>query len=372
MISRRASAVEASGIRKMFELVASMEDPINLSIGQAHFDPPEAVKQAAIEAVEENFSRYTVTQGLPELNERTLDRLAEQYGYQGRHSIITLGVSGGLQLGFMGLLDPGDEILIPDPYFVMYPVLAGMCSGVPVYYDMYPGTPLTEQALEQGISERTRAILINSPSNPTGRTLTAEELDAVGRVAERHDLTVISDEIYDAFVYDGPHVSAVGHVDEQRLLLLGGWSKTYGMAGWRLGYAAGSAELIDAMRRMQQFSFVCAPSIVQRAGLAALDVDMSAQISAYRGKRDMIVEGLGDLYEIASPGGSFYMFPELPGGLETDVFMQRCLERRVLVVPGKAMSRRATHFRLSFAATDDVLQRGITELRAIAEEARAT
>lgn len=369
MISRRAGGVESSGIRRMFELVSNMEDPINLSIGQAHFDVPEPIKAAASAAIDDDFSRYTVTQGLPELNEAVLARLAARHGYGGRHSMITCGVSGGLMLGFMALLDPGDRILVPDPYFTMYPVLARMCSGEPVSYDAYPGTPLDAEALGALVDDRTRAILINSPSNPTGRTLTAEELDAVGRLAAERDLVVISDEIYDEFVYDGPFVSAIGHVPEERLLVLGGWSKTYGMPGWRLGWAAGPDALVDAMRRMQQFSFVCAPSMVQRAGLAALDVDMSAEIEAYRGKRDRVLAGLEGRYEVAAPGGSFYMFPRLPEGFDGDRFLEAAIERRLLVVPGKAFSARDTHFRLSFAAEDDVLDRGLQALAAIAEDA---
>ena len=370
-ISRRAASVEASGIRRMFELVASMPDPINLSIGQAHFDVPGPVKQAAVAAIESDFSRYTVTQGLPELNRGVLAKLAAREGpaadLSGARSIITAGVSGGLMLGFMALLDPGDEVLVTDPYFTMYPVLARMCSAVPVTYDLYPGRPLDEAALEAAITPRTRLILVNSPSNPTGRTLGDGELRAVGSVAEAHGLVVMSDEIYDEFVYDGPHVSAFGRVPADRLMVLGGWSKTYGMPGWRLGWAVGLDEIVDAMRRMQQFSFVCAPSLVQKAGLAALDVDMSAEIADYRRKRDLLVAGLAGHYEIVPPGGSFYMFPRLPGGLDGDGFLKQALERSLLLVPGKTFSAHDSHFRLSFAADDRVLERGIAALIDIAE-----
>ncbi|MCB9899423.1 MAG: aminotransferase class I/II-fold pyridoxal phosphate-dependent enzyme [Planctomycetes bacterium] len=368
MLSRRASGIQPSGIRRIFELVASMEDPINLSIGQAHFDVPEAVKEAAIAAIREGFNRYTVTQGLPELNARILDRLRDRYGLQGRHSLVTAGVSGGLMLGYLGLLDPGDHILLPDPYFTMYPVLADMVSATWSTYDLYPGTPLTEDALEAKLTERTKMILVNSPSNPSGRTLTGDELDAVGRVAERHDLIVLSDEIYEDFVYDGPHVSAIGHVPEERLLQLGGFSKTYGMPGWRMGWAVGPQPLVDAMRLMQQFSFVCAPSMAQKACLVAFDVDMSGHIAAYAGKRDRILAGIGGHYEVASPGGSFYIFPKLPPGCpDSAAFLERALERKLLVVPGKAFSARDTHFRLSFAAGDDVLERGVEALVELAE-----
>lgn len=370
-ISHRAAGIEASGIRRIFELVSSMDDPINLSIGQADFDVPQPVKMAAVEAIQAGHNRYTVTQGLPELNAAVLARLADRYGFAGRETMITSGVSGGLMLGFMAVLDPGDEVLIPDPYFVMYGMLATMVSASWGTYDLYPGNELTEAVLEAGLTERTKAILINSPSNPTGRTLTAAELDAVGAVAARHDLLVISDEIYDEFVYDGPYVSAIGHVPEERLLVLGGFSKTYGMPGWRMGWAAGPEDVVDSMRKMQQFSFVCAPSIAQHACLEALKTDMSAEIDEYRGKRQRMLDGIGDVYDVAPPGGSFYMFPRLPAGAQTELFIEKCLERKLLVVPGKAFSAASTHFRLSFAASDSTLDRGIEALRSVAAELAA-
>ena len=348
-----------------------MDDPINLSIGQADFDVPQPVKMAAVEAIQAGHNRYTVTQGLPELNAAVLARLADRYGFAGRETMITSGVSGGLMLGFMAVLDPGDEVLIPDPYFVMYGMLATMVSASWGTYDLYPGNELTEAVLEAGLTERTKAILINSPSNPTGRTLTAAELDAVGAVAARHDLLVISDEIYDEFVYDGPYVSAIGHVPEERLLVLGGFSKTYGMPGWRMGWAAGPEDVVDSMRKMQQFSFVCAPSIAQHACLEALKTDMSAEIDEYRGKRQRMLDGIGDVYDVAPPGGSFYMFPRLPAGAQTELFIEKCLERKLLVVPGKAFSAASTHFRLSFAASDSTLDRGIEALRSVAAELAA-
>jgi len=355
-----------SGIRRIFELVATMPDPIDLSIGQAHFDVPDAIKEVAAGAIRDGHNRYTVTQGIPELNDAVLARLASRTGYDGEETLITCGVSGGLHLGFLALLDPGDEILIPDPYFTMYAVLAGMCDARVRTYDLSPGLPLTEERLTAGIGERTKVLLVNSPSNPTGRTLDDEEMRLVGRVAREHDLVVVSDEIYDAFVYDGPHVSAAGRVDTDRLLLLGGFSKTYGMPGWRLGHAAGPGPLVDAMRRFQQFSYVCAPAPLQRAALAALDVDMSAEIAAYRGKRDRLVAALSEAYDVVSPGGSFYMFPRLPEGLDGDAFMRAALDRHLLVVPGKAFSERDAHFRISFAAEDEVIERGIEALLDIA------
>jgi len=370
MLSRRVSGLRPSGIRRIFELVASMDDPINLSIGQAHFEVPEVLKEAAIKAIRDGHNRYTITQGLPSLNKRVQARLAQRYGFEGKHSLITSGVSGGLMLGFMGLLDPGDHVLLPDPYFVMYGMLAELVSATWGTYDAAPGTPLTEEALEAGVTERTRLLLVNSPSNPTGRTLTAAELDAVGAVAARHNLVVVSDEIYEDFVYDGPHVSAIGHVDPERLLVLGGYSKTWAMPGWRMGWAAGPEPLIDAMKLMQQFSFVCAPSMAQHACLDAFELDMSSFVADYKAKRDRLLEALSPHYEIVPPGGSFYMWPRLPAGmLGSGPFMERAIARKLLVVPGNAFSASDTHVRLSFAAEDAVLERGVTELLALADEA---
>ncbi len=367
MVSRRADGVEASGIRKIFERVQFMDDPINLSIGQAHFDVPDVIKEAAIAAIRDGFNRYTVTQGLPELNDRILDRLEKRYGYDGKESLVTAGVSGGLLLGFMGVLDPGDHVMLPDPYFTMYPVLAGLVGADWSPYEMAPGVPLTEAALEKGRTDKTKLLLINSPSNPTGRVLSADELDVVGAFARKHDLIVVSDEIYDEFVYDAPHASAAGHIDTDRLLLLGGFSKTFGMPGWRMGYAAGPHDLIDAMRRMQQFTFVCAPSMAQAACLAAMDVDMSEQIADYSHKRDSFHARLAERFDFPTPGGSFYMYPPLPAGATGETFTEAALEQKLLLVPGSAFSAKDTHFRLSFAASDEVLDRGADALLGLAD-----
>ncbi len=368
MISRRAQSMPESGIRRIFEMVSGMENPVNLSIGQPHFDVPQEVREAAAAAIQEGHNRYTVTQGLPELNDRVCTYIQDKTGYQAPSSLITGGVSGGLLLGMLASLDPGDEILIPDPYFTMYAVLAGVCGAQWVTYDLYPGVALTESSLEEGITERTRAILVNSPSNPTGRTLNAAEMEAVSNVAERHDLLVISDEIYEAFVYDGPFVSAGQYVDPDRLLLLGGFSKTWGMPGWRMGWALGPGSLVDAMRRFQQFSFVCAPTPFQHAALKALDCDMTEQIAAYQQKRDRIVDGIGAHYDVSRPQGAFYCWPALPPGIQADHFLQAALEQNLLIVPGSAFSPRQTHFRLSFAAQDDTLDRGVEILVKLAED----
>lgn len=367
MLSDRVQGLQASGIRKIFEMVASMEDPIDLSIGQADYDVPEPVKEAAIKAIREGFNRYTVTQGIPELNERIRAKLKASYGYEPDRTLVTSGVSGGLLLSFLSLVNPGDEVLLPEPYFVMYKILTELAEGVPVYYDLYPDFRVTRERLESKITEKTKLILVNSPSNPTGSVLTAEELKTISDVARTHDLLVVSDEIYEQFVYDEPFHSICEFCPE-RLIHLGGFSKTFGMPGWRMGYATGPAEILDKMTILQQFSYVCAPSFAQKAVLYALDCDMSEWIDRYRRKRDLVFEGLKNSFDLVRPGGSFYIFPSLPHGVTGAGFASEAIKRNVLVVPGTAFSGRDTHFRISFAAPDERLEQGMEILSDLARE----
>jgi len=363
-LSKRSSMIEASGIRKMFELVATMENPINLSIGQPDFDAPDPMKEAAIRAIREGKNKYTVTQGIPELNERIIARFVERYGFHPEASLVTGGVSGALLLAFLTILDPGDEILIPDPYFVMYNHLSTICGAKIKLYDLYPDFRLDVKKIEELITPKTKILLLNSPQNPTGAVLSAEELRETAALAEKYDLLIVADEIYEEFVYEGDFHSICEFYE--KVVLLGGFSKTYGVPGWRLGYAVGPNEVIDAMRTLQQFSFVCAPAPLQYAALAAMDLDMSPWISEYRGKRDLIYGGLKDYYKIEKPQGSFYAFPEVPAKLSEKEFIKKALEKKLLIVPGSAFSTRATHFRLSFAAPNKELERGIEILNSLA------
>ncbi|MEW6742678.1 MAG: aminotransferase class I/II-fold pyridoxal phosphate-dependent enzyme [Planctomycetota bacterium] len=367
MFARRVRNLRPSGIREIFRLVAQMENPVNLSIGQAHFDVPDNVKEAACEAIQSGRNKYTVTGGLPELNDKIRASIMRRSGRCPEASLVTAGTSGALMLSYLSLLNPGDEILLPDPYFIIYRSLAEILEVRPVYYDLYPDFRLTEAKLEAQVSPRARVILINTPANPTGATLSESELRAVARVAKRHDLLVIADEIYDAFVYDGRFRSIVEFCD--KVLLLGGFSKTYGMPGWRLGYAVGPGALIDIMATLQQFSFVCASAPAQYAALVALETDMSPWIAEYRLKRQRIVEGLKGYYQAVTPGGSFYIFPRLPDGISGQDFVKRALDRKLLIVPGTAFSRRDSHFRISFAAEDDDIDRGLAILRDLAQPA---
>lgn len=368
MVSERARRVRPSGIRKVFERAALLKNPIDFSIGQPHFDVPDLIQQAAIEAIRAGKNRYTVTQGIPELNAKVAARLGARLGRPIEHTMITAGVSGGLTLAYLTLLDPGDEILLPEPHFVLYRVLAEILGVEPRYYNLYPDFKLTRAALEAACSERTKVLLLNSPSNPTGAVHSFEELQIAADFARERGLALISDEIYDSFVYDEPYRSVAELVPDT--LVLGGFSKTFGMPGWRMGYAAGPQDVIDAMAKMQQFTFVCAPTPAQHAGVVALDLDLAEYVAAYRRKRDRICEALADHYDLVRPGGSFYLFPPLPHGQTSESFTDRALEQELLIVPGRAFSQQDSHFRISFAVEDAVLDQGIEVLLRLAERSR--
>ncbi|MCB9870809.1 MAG: pyridoxal phosphate-dependent aminotransferase [Planctomycetes bacterium] len=370
MLAKRMSRVEPSGIRRIFELMSTMDDPINFSIGQAHYDPPEALVEAACRAMRAGHNRYTVTQGLPELNQRLLDRVEARYGRRPDSCFLTSGVSGGILLSFFALLDPDDEILLPDPSFMMYRILANLVGAKIRYYDTYPDREprfhIDAAQIEQLVGPRTKVVFLNSPSNPTGGVLTEEEVGVLVRAAERVGAYVISDEIYDAFVYEPTYASPVSCYD--RVIQLGGFSKTYGVPGWRMGYATGPADVLDGMKTLQQFSFVCAPAPFQYAiAEVALDLDMSGYIEQYHAKRNRLVADLHPDYQLVPPAGSFYAFPRIPSGMGEKAFLDACFAEKVLVVPGSAFSARDTHFRLSFAVTDEDLSRGIHALNGIAE-----
>lgn len=364
MLSERAGRIRPSGIRKMFERAAQMQDPIDFSIGQPHFEVPEEIQRAAIDAIRTGKSRYSVTQGIPELGEKVSHALTQRLGRPVESSLITAGVSGGLLLSYFVLLDPGDEILVPEPYFVIYRVLAELLGAKAVYYDTYPDFRLTRAALDRASTERTKVLLLNSPANPTGSVLSEDELRVAADFARQNKLVIISDEIYEAFVYDGPHRSVAEFHEET--VVLGGFSKSYAMPGWRLGYAAGPAPLLEAMSTLQQFTFVCANTVAQHAAVPALDLDLSGYVDDYRRKRDRICAALAESYHPVRPGGSFYLFLAAPAGETGATFAEKALAKELLVVPGKACSERDTHFRLSFAVDDAMLERGIDVLNSLA------
>ncbi len=364
-IAERMRLMDASGIRKVFDLAAKLADPINLSIGQPNFDVPEPVKAAAIEAIRAGKNKYTQTQGTAELREAIARACRQEFGWGDpyraeaigdRGYLVTSGVSGALMLALLTLVNPGDEVVFTDPYFVMYSHLVRICGGVPVPASTYDDFRPDINRLADAIGDRTRLLIINSPANPTGAVYSAAELRDIAELAGRRDLLVISDEIYNLFCYDQPYVSMVSLYDNT--LLMRGFSKSYAMTGWRMGWCTGPRAIIEKMTMLQQYSFVCAPSMAQEAGLAALASDMSAEVAAYKRKRDMVYDALGPAMGLVKPGGAFYAFCPAPGG-DATAFVAKAIASNVLIIPGNVFSTRDTHFRISYATTDDKLAEGL-------------
>ena len=357
-LSARVGRIDSSGIRKIFDLAKALKDPINLSIGQPDFDVPPALKQAAIAAIQAGKNTYTQTQGIPELRAQITaqEQVFTGRAYTPEQVLVTSGVSGGLFLALLALVDDGDEVIIPDPYFVMYKHLVALFGGTPVYLDTYAsGFGLDPIALERLITPKTKLLLLNSPANPTGRILSKSELQAVAAVCARHHLLVVSDEIYRHFSY--VPMTSMGEIYADTLVLVG-HSKSFGMTGWRLGYACGPAEVVQAMTKVQQYSFVCAPSITQYAALACPDVDLHPYIDTYRAKRDLMVGILGQHFELAPPDGAFYLWAKAPAGWTGSAFVNHCIANNLLVIPGNVFSERDTHFRICYTVPDAKLKQG--------------
>lgn len=367
-ISTRANGVDASGIRKVFDLAAKLKDPINLSIGLPDFDVPEVAKQAAIAAIQSGQNRYTVTQGIAPLRDKIRASLSQEIGRDVGDVLITSGVSGGLLLAIMATIDPGDEAIFLDPYFVMYKHLLTMAGGKSVAVDSYPDFRFPTERVERAITPRTKLLILNSPSNPTGAVMSEQEIRDAVHIAKKHDLLIISDEIYEPFLYDvdrskgGLYSPAALY---ERTLILRGFSKSHAMTGWRLGYAAGPAEIVGQMTKLQQYTFVCAPSPFQFAAVAAMDVDMQGPRDAYRRKRDLVYEMLSKKFDVTHPGGAFYIFPAAPAGISPADFCAKAIEKNVLIIPGGVFSERDTHFRISYATTDEKLREGCEILNSL-------
>ena len=388
MFSERVLALPSSGIRRAFELGATMTDPVNLSIGQPDFAVPDAIKNAAIDAIRANKNGYTLTQGDTGVLNAIISRVKWDLGWdidavsKGKSDaslLFTSGTSGALQLVCTSLLNPGDELIIPDPYFVLYPALAELIGAKAVRCDTYPDFRMTAARVEPLITPRTKAILLASPGNPSGVVNTSKECDELLDLCRRRGIVLISDEIYDEFTYSEVRTEHAAGDPTAKLcpsparrpgaqdcvVVIRGFGKTYGCTGWRLGYATGPRPLIEQMTKLQQYTFVCAPSALQHGAAAALHVDMSHIVTDYQQRRDLVVQRLSTVTELATPGGAFYAFVKIPeklGLTASRFFEERCVPRNVILVPGGTFSSRDTHVRLSYAAPREKLLRGLDVL----------
>jgi aspartate aminotransferase len=362
-IAERMRRIDASGIRKVFDLAAKMQDPINLSIGQPHFDTPQPVKDALVRAVAEGRNAYSQTQGIASLVQKIQSAVTAEYSHSDRQAFITSGTSGGLMLALSVLVDPGGEVIVFDPWFVMYKHLTTLAGGKVVEIDTYPDFRIDLDKVRAALTPRTRAILVNSPSNPTGYVATPEELEGLAKLCVEKDIPLISDEIYKAFCYDRPFVSPARW--NPQTIVIDGFSKSHSMTGWRIGWAHGPEHVIQQMLKLQQFTFVCSPHPVQYAGLVAWDHDITERVAEYRSKRDFLVGELSGHYEIQGAGGAFYLFLKAPWGTGSE-FVAEAIRNNLLIIPGNVFSSRDTHFRISYAADQRTLERGCEVLRRLA------
>jgi aspartate/methionine/tyrosine aminotransferase len=366
-ISRRAAAFDSSGIRKAFDLAARLEDPINLAIGQPDFEMPEAARTAAKEAIDAGKHGYTPTQGIPQLRERLEHDVRRETGQPGRALCVTSGSSGALVLALMAIVDPGDEVILFEPAFVMYRPLVEFLGGRAVAIDTSPSFRIDVDRVTAALTPATKAILLNTPANPTGFVADAATVRDLAALAERHGVTLISDELYRSYCYDAPFASPALH--SERVVVIDGFSKSHAMTGWRVGWVHGPKEIIDACTMLQQYTFVCSPHVGQWAALAALDAPMDLPLADCRRKRDRLMAGLRSHYEFVQPGGAFYLYPQAPGGSGKAFAARAAEEEKLIVVPGSVFGAADTHFRIAYTVTDRTLDRGIAALCRLAATA---
>jgi aminotransferase len=374
-ISRRMQAVPPSGIRKFFDLLSTIDDVISLGVGEPDYVTPEPIRRAAIESIEHGHTHYTSNYGLPELREKLSAHLERLYGvhYDPKTEIvITSGSSEAFDIALRALLDPGDEVLCSDPCYVAYLPATVMAGGsfVPVRTSAANDFRLMAADVEAAITPRSRVILLGYPSNPTGATMGRDDLAAIAAVAQRHDLAVVSDELYDRMTYVGEHTCFASLPGAHgRTVLLGGFSKAYAMTGWRLGWVAAPAPLAEAVMKVHQYVMMSAPTASQYAAIAALDHGESfvaEMVAEYDRRRRLIVDGLRAVgLPTFEPRGAFYAFPDISvTGLDSVSFSERLLaEERVAVVPGSAFGDAGEGFvRACYASGYEQIERALERI----------
>ncbi len=368
-IATRIHSVPPSGIRRFFDIAATMPDVISLGIGEPDFVTPDVIRNAGVRSIEAGYTAYTSNSGLLELRVALAEHLERMYGVRydpERELLITVGVSEALQFAMTATVNPGDEVLIPEPCFVAYPATVAFADGKPVYVptSVEQEFQVTAEALEAAITPRTRGLLIGYPNNPTGAVMSRERMQEIADVAERYNLLVYSDEIYDRLVYGVEHTcfAALPGMRE-RTVLLGGFSKAYAMTGWRLGWLAAPADIADAVRKVHQYAIMSAPTASQYAGLEALrsgDEAVQQMVAEYDRRRKVMVSGLNQIgLPTFEPRGAFYVFPQVKHlGLTSDEFATRLLsEQQVAMIPGEAFGPSGEGFvRACYATSMDKIE----------------
>lgn len=350
-ISKQVDQISPSGIRRFFDLLSSMEGVISLGVGEPDYATPWHIREAAIYSLEKGYTMYTSNLGMPKLRQELSRYLKDNYNLgcdPDSELLITVGVSEGLDLAMRAILNRGDEVIMPDPCYVSYNPCVILAGGIPI---MVPTTQennfeISAADIEARITSQTKAILIGYPANPTGVVMSRDELSQMAEVARRHDLLVISDEIYAKLVYGVEHTCFATLPEmKENTILLGGFSKAYAMTGWRIGYAAATREIIAAMTKIHQYTMLCAPIMGQVAAIEALrggEASIAEMVEEYNRRRLVMVKGLNDIgLSCFEPRGAFYAFPSVKDtGMTSEEFAERLLiEEKVAVVPGSAFGQ---------------------------------
>ncbi len=374
-ISQRVQAVPPSGIRRFFDIAATMQDVISLSIGEPDFVTPDSIRKAGIASIQRGETKYTSNSGTVELRNALADHLAKRYNVRydaEKELLVTVGVSEALHCAMLATIDPGDEVIVPEPSFVAYKPSVVFAGGTPVVVEtrVKENFQVTGESIERAITPRTKGILIGYPNNPTGAVMTREKLLEVARIAEKHNLLVFSDEIYDRLVYGVEHVcfAALPGMRE-RTILLGGFSKDYAMTGWRVGYVAANPEISAAIRKVHQYIIMSAPTMGQVAALEGLlhaEADVQEMIRSYDQRRQVIVAGFNQIgLPTFEPRGAFYAFPDIRrAGFSSEEFCERLLkEEHVAIVPVTALGPCGEGFaRTCYAASMANIEEALTRI----------
>lgn len=374
-ISQRVQSVPPSGIRRFFDIAATMKDVISLGIGEPDFVTPKKISRAGIESIERGDTHYTSNSGTVELRQALSDHLAKRYKVRydsETELLVTVGVSEALHCAMLATIDPGDEVIVPEPSYVAYKPSVIFAGGTPVVVDAHVENDfqVTAEEIEKAITPRTKGILIGYPNNPTGAVMTRERLMEVARLAEKHNLLVYSDEIYDRLVYGIDHTCFASLPNmRERTILLGGFSKDYAMTGWRVGYVCGNAEILAAIRKVHQYIIMSAPTVGQVAALEGLlhaEEDVQSMVREYDHRRQVIVSGFRTIgLPTFEPRGAFYAFPDVRGtGLTSEQFAEKLLtDQHVAVVPGEAFGASGAGFvRACYATSMANIEEALTRI----------
>lgn len=383
-IAEHVDALKPSGIRRFFDLASTMDNVISLGVGEPDFVTPWNVIEASYHSLEQGYTAYTANAGLMELRELISDYLQMTYSVSYRPAdqvIVTVGASQAIDIALRAILNPGDEVIIVEPCFVAYASAVSLAGGVPVSVGTKAenGFKLQPEELKSAVTQKTKAIILCNPNNPTGTMLNREELLPIAELVEEHDLLVLSDEIYAELSYEADYVSFSSLPNMQdRTILISGFSKSFAMTGWRLGYAAGPAELIQAMTKIHQYTIMCAPTMAQYGAVEALrsgSASVEHMRKSYRQRRNFVTSAFEEMGLMTNrPGGAFYIFPSIKEtGMSSEAFAEALLiEEKVAVVPGSVFGESGEgYIRCSYATSMKQLTEAMKRIKRFVEKQQA-